>query len=243
MGGGKNIGLTIQEIHMQDLALQADEIPADSQQKIQHGEEMLLFPCEGIPYLFDMKAGVIERLHYLKDDILTDEIVKCRSFGKMMKFIMDDTNEEKFGTTNLGYYIFNLPYESAIGVTHNFRINLKPLAWTVQKIAWLFIARIDISYKKDHQIHLLFYDRSTRGTKYYEPATGKWLTETHLELSEIEKEIMLYAIAGYKSAEIARVLAYTTKSIERFRYTIFDKLGVKNIAEATDICLKHHLLE
>ena len=77
---------------MQDLALPADEIPADSQQKIQHGEEMLLFPCEGIPYLFDMKAGVIERLHYLKDDILTDEIQRVldgqeRGYGRPLSAV------------------------------------------------------------------------------------------------------------------------------------------------------------
>jgi len=54
---------------------------------------------------------------------------------------------------------------------------------------------------------------------------------------------MLYAIVGYKSSEIAHVLPYTQKSIERFRYTIFDKLGVNNISEAIDICQKYHLLD
>jgi len=225
------------------LPLVKDEIPIEADEKYLNAFRLLFFPCTGIPYLLDLRDEKMHRFVFEKNDVLSDKIVNCKSFPILLKIILGRCHEDHFEKSNLGYFTFNVPYKVSSANTRNFRVNLKPLEWTAKKNVWLLLLQIEVSYKHDDKLHLLFYDQSSHRTKSYEWATEEWIEESYFVLSNIEKEIMLYAIAGYKSSEIAQFVPYTQKSIERFRYTIFEKLGVDNISEAIDICEKHHLLD
>ncbi|MCR9191977.1 MAG: UvrY/SirA/GacA family response regulator transcription factor [Gammaproteobacteria bacterium] len=62
-------------------------------------------------------------------------------------------------------------------------------------------------------------------------------------LSEREMQIMLMITRGTTVQEIAERLFLSSKTINGYRYRIFDKLGIKNDVELTYLAMKHRLIE
>lgn len=62
-------------------------------------------------------------------------------------------------------------------------------------------------------------------------------------LSERELQVMIMITAGLKVQEISDKLCLSTKTVNSYRYRIFDKLKIKNDVELTYLALRHQLIE
>lgn len=62
-------------------------------------------------------------------------------------------------------------------------------------------------------------------------------------LSERELQVMMMITKGVKVTEISEKLHLSPKTVNSYRYRIFEKLGVKNDVELTHLALRHSLLD
>lgn len=63
------------------------------------------------------------------------------------------------------------------------------------------------------------------------------------KLSEREMQVMMMVTSGMTVQEVADTLFLSTKTVNGYRYRIFEKLGVKNDVELTYLALKHQMIE
>ncbi|WP_172597055.1 two-component system response regulator LetA [Legionella spiritensis] len=62
-------------------------------------------------------------------------------------------------------------------------------------------------------------------------------------LSEREMQVMFMITSGMTVHDIAERLFLSTKTINGYRYRMFDKLGIKNDVELTFLAMKHSVIE
>ena len=62
-------------------------------------------------------------------------------------------------------------------------------------------------------------------------------------LSERELQIMMMITAGQKVQEISDKLCLSPKTVNSYRYRIFDKLGVNSDVELTHLAIRHKILD
>ena len=62
-------------------------------------------------------------------------------------------------------------------------------------------------------------------------------------LSERELQVMMMITEGKKSQEIGRVLHLSPKTINTYRYRVFEKLGVKSDVELTHLALRYGVIK
>lgn len=62
------------------------------------------------------------------------------------------------------------------------------------------------------------------------------------QLSAREMQISLMVIMGQKAQDIAEHLALSPKTVNSYRYRVFDKLGVRNDVELTKLAIKHDII-
>lgn len=62
-------------------------------------------------------------------------------------------------------------------------------------------------------------------------------------LSEREMQVMLMITSGMNVQDIADRLFLSSKTINGYRYRMFEKLGIKNDVELTYLAMKHHIIE
>ena len=63
------------------------------------------------------------------------------------------------------------------------------------------------------------------------------------KLSEREMQVMLMITRGVTVQEIAQALFLTPKTVNSFRYRIFEKLKIKNDVELTHLAIKYRIIE
>lgn len=63
------------------------------------------------------------------------------------------------------------------------------------------------------------------------------------KLSEREMQVMMMVTSGMTVQEVSDTLFLSTKTVNGYRYRIFEKLGVKNDVELTYLALKHQMIE
>jgi two-component system, NarL family, invasion response regulator UvrY len=90
------------------------------------------------------------------------------------------------------------------------------------------------------------------GQRYISPEIASRLAFKHVtdkddspfeSLSERELQVMLMITKGMKVQEIADSLCLSPKTVNSYRYRIFEKLTVKNDVELTLLAIKHGLVE
>lgn len=90
------------------------------------------------------------------------------------------------------------------------------------------------------------------GQRYISPEIASRLAFKHVtdaedspfeSLSERELQVMLMITMGMKVQEIADKLCLSPKTVNSYRYRIFDKLKVKNDVELTLLAIRHGLVE
>ena len=90
------------------------------------------------------------------------------------------------------------------------------------------------------------------GQRYISPEIASRLAFRHVNdkeespfeaLSERELQVMLMITMGMKVQEIADKLCLSPKTVNSYRYRIFEKLKVKNDVELTLLAIRHGLVE
>jgi len=90
------------------------------------------------------------------------------------------------------------------------------------------------------------------GQRYISPDIASQLVIKHLspnainpieKLSERELQVSIMIVNGLKVHDIAERLHLSAKTVNSYRYRIFDKLSIKNDVELTHFCIKHGLIE
>ena len=89
------------------------------------------------------------------------------------------------------------------------------------------------------------------GQKYIAPEIAQQIALAQLDskeddplaqLSERELQIMLMLTKGVKVPEIASQLNISTKTVNTYRYRMFEKLNVESDVELTHLALRHNLI-
>ncbi len=90
------------------------------------------------------------------------------------------------------------------------------------------------------------------GQRYISPEIARQLALRHLgdssrspveTLSVRELEVFMKITQGAKVQEIAEQLALSPKTVNSYRYRIFEKLGLKSDVELTHLAIRHGLLD
>jgi len=94
--------------------------------------------------------------------------------------------------------------------------------------------------------------RVAKGEKYLSAEIAQKMAISSLEaaeespfdrLSEREMQVMFLITSGKAVQEIADRLFLSSKTINGYRYRMFEKLGIKNDVELTYLAMKHRLIE
>ena len=89
------------------------------------------------------------------------------------------------------------------------------------------------------------------GQRYISPDIASQLAISHLteqaaspleQLSERELQVMMMIIKGMKTNVISEKLHLSPKTVNSYRYRIFQKLGIDNNVELTRLAVKYNLL-
>lgn len=90
------------------------------------------------------------------------------------------------------------------------------------------------------------------GQKYVSPEIAQQIALGQLDvsvqnpfdqLSDRELEIAMWITKGVKVTEIAKRLNLSTKTVNTYRYRMFDKLNVESDVELTHLALRHKLIQ
>lgn len=91
-----------------------------------------------------------------------------------------------------------------------------------------------------------------KGERYLNPKIAQQLALQHLadgndspfeSLSERELQVMQMIINGQKAPDIAEKLCLSSKTVNSYRYRLFDKLKVESDVELTHLAIKYGLLK
>ncbi|MCS5711655.1 UvrY/SirA/GacA family response regulator transcription factor [Candidatus Berkiella aquae] len=90
------------------------------------------------------------------------------------------------------------------------------------------------------------------GKRYISPEVAQQLALKHLSdekaspfetLSERELQVMLMITSGQKVQEISDKLCLSPKTVNSYRYRLFEKLGVNSDVELTHLAIRHGILD
>ncbi len=90
------------------------------------------------------------------------------------------------------------------------------------------------------------------GGRYINPEIAQQLALKHLSdegaspfdsLSEREMQVMLMITSGQKVPHIAKKLCLSPKTVNSYRYRLFEKLSVGSDVELTHLAMRHGILE
>jgi two-component system invasion response regulator UvrY len=91
-----------------------------------------------------------------------------------------------------------------------------------------------------------------RGEKYLSAEIAQKMAISSLQaskgspfdlLSEREMQVMLMITSGMEVQDISDRLFLSSKTVNGYRYRMFEKLGIKNDVELTFLAMKHGLIE
>lgn len=92
------------------------------------------------------------------------------------------------------------------------------------------------------------------GQRYISPEVAQHLALKHLNLpeqdaspfdalSEREMQVMLMITSGQRPQDIADKLCLSSKTVNSYRYRLFEKLGVNSDVELTHLAMRHGMLD
>jgi len=121
------------------------------------------------------------------------------------------------------------------------RVRASPLYLTPEGKVWLALCSLSLSSRKEaghptlRNLHFLDYYK-------YSFRRQVWLHKEGINLTDIEKEILIMSSQGYIMKEIAGKLGKSVDSIKFYKRQMFFKMGVENITEAVFTAHDNNLL-
>ncbi len=182
---------------------------------------------------------------------------KIKDFG--YKFYIDyvpkDDLKMLLEINNSGFKLFNsLPIGERKGYTisYDFHImrgnrrrlinhKLTPLILTKDGRIWLAICTISLAAGNDPGNVIM--KRAGSGQFYeYSLYDHKWEERKEIVLTDNEREVLSLSTQGYTMSEIADNICKSIDTVKAYKRSIFQKMGVKNIAEAVTYAQNHQLI-
>ncbi|MDE6536562.1 MAG: LuxR C-terminal-related transcriptional regulator [Muribaculaceae bacterium] len=208
-------------------------------------------------YIIDFfKEGFL----YVSDNIIRlcgAEAVRIKDFG--YKFYMDYVPEEDrnmlIEIKNMGFKLFNtLPIGERKDYTlscnfHIIKGNRKrlvnhkwtPLILTKEGKIWLAICTISLAAVNEPGNVIM--KRPGSGIFYqYSLHDHKWEKFNEIELTDNERDVLVLSTQGYTMTEIVNTICKAIDTVKTYKRHIFQKLNVKNIAEAVAYAQNHRLI-
>lgn len=102
----------------------------------------------------------------------------------------------------------------------------------------------------DPQEMIIAIQKVARGQKYIAPEIAQQIALGQLDLNEddpfkslSERELQIMITKGTKVPDIAVQLNISAKTVNTYRYRMFEKLNVSSDVELTHLALRHHLIK
>ncbi len=196
---------------------------------IDYARQNFLYVSPNQVFLADLSPDEMKRIGYrfYLDYVPEDERDLLLSLNKAGFSYYNSLPVEERWEWYITYDFHILTGDRKVLVTHK----LTPLALTDDGEIWLALCVVSAS---NHTTSGHVEVHKSGSPEYYEynPATRRWIERRMPQLSETEKSIITLSMQGYTMAEIADKICLSAETIKKYRQRIFEKLGVRNIAEA-----------
>lgn len=206
-------------------------------------------------------------IDYFRNDFLyvsENQLLLCGHTAEEIKemgfmfYIKHVPNEEQKMLVELNKSGFNfyerLPIEERMNysISYDFHIisnkkktlinhKLTPIALSKDNRIWLAVCVVSLSaHESPGHIEI----RKQGQTSFWEYALDnhKWIENSGITLTEKEKDILSLSARGYTVNDIADYLCVAIDTVKFYKRKLFQKLNVKNIAEAISFATNYKLL-
>lgn len=208
-------------------------------------------------YIIDyFKKGIL----YVSDNIVQvcgEHAAKIKDLG--LRFYIDYISENDLKMFveiyNCGFKLLNsLPIGERVNYILSYDFHFKrgrrrqlvnhkltPLILTKDGRIWL--AMCTISLAATNTAGNVIMKKPGAGTFYeYNLQTHKWEEKSEIVLSDTEREVLTLSTQGYTMNHIADIICRSVDTVKACKRSIFQKMGVKNIAEALTYIQNHKLI-
>lgn len=109
---------------------------------------------------------------------------------------------------------------------------------------WLGLISLSASSRNKGTLHLAptVTNLKTGEVFSFTSALDAMINKEPIQLSESEKQLLLFASNGYSITEISNKLCKSPASVKRYRAALLSKLGVETMAEAITLCQQHGII-
>lgn len=185
------------------------------------------------------------------------DAVKIKDFGYKfyIDYVPDDDLRMLLEINNSGFKLFNtLPIGERKNYTISYDFHIKrggkqrlvnhkltPLILTNDGRIWLAICTISLAATNTPGNVIM--KKPGEGMFYeYSLYDHKWTKKAEIVLSDTEREVLSLSTQGYTMNDIADNIYKSVDTVKACKRAIFQKMGVKNIAEAITYAQNHQLI-
>lgn len=185
------------------------------------------------------------------------EAEKIRDFGYRfyIDYVPQDDLKMLVEINHKGFSLFNtLPVgeRKRYTISYDFHIlsgkrkrlvnhKLTPLMLTKDGRIWLAICTISLAAGNERGNVIM--KKPGSGIFYqYSLYDHKWEERKEIVLTENEREVLSLSTQGYTMNDIADIICLSVDSVKAYKRSIFQKMDVKNIAEAVTYVQNHQLI-
>lgn len=176
---------------------------------------------------------------------LTPEEIRDKGYRFYLDFVPEEEHSLLLELNSAGFSFFrNLPVDErrewcisydfhTVNNGRRFLINhkLTPLALTSDGRMWLALCVVSASTHTTAG-HIEIHRSGSPEFMEYNLVTRRWDKRSFPTLTEGEKSVISLSIQGNTMAEIADIMCLSADTVKKYRQRIFEKLSVRNIAEA-----------
>jgi DNA-binding CsgD family transcriptional regulator len=184
----------------------------------------------------------------------TSEEVETSGYDFYLQHVPEDEIGQLVEVNRAGFEFYNkIPVKERTQhvLSHDFHIingkrkvlinhKLTPLVLSKDGAVWLAVCVVALSPYKEAG-HIEIHKSDAINCWIYSLKNHRWTENIFLTLSHQEKDILLLSARGYTVEEIARLLFLAADTIKFHKKSIFERLRVKNIAEALAIAGNYNI--
>ncbi|MBD5369214.1 MAG: helix-turn-helix transcriptional regulator [Bacteroides sp.] len=156
---------------------------------------------------------------------------------------------------NKGFELFNsIPLHERLSYTISYDFHIKsgsrkrlvnhkltPIVLSKDGRIWLALCAISMA--AGNQVGNIIMKKEGASTFYeYSLFDHKWEKKDEIKLNDTEREILLLSTQGYTMNDIASIICKSVDTVKASKRSIFQKMDVKNIAEALTYAQNHRLI-
>lgn len=204
-------------------------------------------------YLIDFYKG--ELLYVSNNPMficgLTPQEVKDLREGFNKKFVSEQENKmTNNGIAQWFKFLENQPINERVNysLNYDYLLNNRMVNTSLTTIflsddfkPWLVLGKSKVSTSSKSGNFIIFKSNSNLLWTLSEKS-NKWKQSHYIDLSDIEKQVLLLSIQGKKEKEICDDIFRSLDGLKSIKRRLFNKLQCNNITEAVSTAISHNLL-